>query len=224
MTSNGYKPIYQWMQVAWESGVQWSWHLLPFLPSATSTLSFQKLILPSRTASIPDIDVRDASSSWTIFSGVSEPPDEIWHVQKYGIVQSSTTNWLKFSTFLGCWESPDPISIVSSLQRLAYGPSMTSIRSRLSVEMIRIAVGFRLGLRTCEPHTCPCGKEINIRGLHELSCRRSSDRQQWHAKLNDSIWRSIKMESSTHLQTTSRFVKNRRETSRRSHTHLMITW
>ena len=25
--------------------------------------------------------------------------------------------------------------------------------------MIRIAVGFRLGLPICESHTCPCGKE-----------------------------------------------------------------
>ena len=29
-----------------------------------------------------DIDVRDASSSWTIFSGVPEPSDAVRHIQK----------------------------------------------------------------------------------------------------------------------------------------------
>ena len=58
-----------------------------------------------------------------------------------------------------------------------------------SDEMIRIVVGFRLGLRTCENHTCPCGKEVNVRGLRGLSCRHSSAGQQRHAELNDIIWR-----------------------------------
>ena len=57
--------------------------------------------------------------------------------------------------------------------------------------MIRVAVGYRLGLRTCEPHTCPCGKDVHTRELHGLSCRRSSARKQRHAHLNYVIWRSI---------------------------------
>ena len=52
------------------------------LTSAASTLSLQNLILPSRTASIPDIDVRDASSTWTIFAEVPESPDEVRHIGK----------------------------------------------------------------------------------------------------------------------------------------------
>ena len=71
-------------------------------------------------------------------------------------------------------------------------PPKTSIGMRLSDEMIRIAVVFRLGLRTCEPHNCSCGKEVNARGLHGLSCRRSSARQKRHEELNGIIWRSIK--------------------------------
>ena len=63
-----------------------------FLDSAVSTLSVQNFILPSRTASVPNIDVRDASSSWFIFSSVPEPPAEVRHIQKVWVVRSSTTN------------------------------------------------------------------------------------------------------------------------------------
>ena len=53
-----------------------------FLDSAASILSLQNLILPCITVSVPDNDVRDASSSWTIFAGVLEPQDEVRHIQK----------------------------------------------------------------------------------------------------------------------------------------------
>ena len=73
------------------------------LASAASTLSLQNLILPSRTASIPDIDVRHASSSWTIFAGVPEPPDEVRHIQKVWDrpVISNQLAEIFISTFLG---------------------------------------------------------------------------------------------------------------------------
>ena len=58
--------------------------------------------------------------------------------------------------------------------------------------MIRVAERYQLGLGTSEPHTCPCGKDVDVKGLHGLSCRRSSARQQRHTKLNDVIWRAIK--------------------------------
>ena len=62
-----------------------------------------------------------------------------------------------------------------------------SIGLRLSDEIIPIVVFFRLGLRTC-----PCGTEVDSRGLHGLSCRRSTARQQRHADLNDIMWRAIR--------------------------------
>ena len=44
----------------------------------------------------------------------------------------------------------------------------------------------------CESHTCPCGRDVDARGLHGLSCRRSSARQQRQTKINDVIRRAIK--------------------------------
>ena len=41
-------------------------------------------------------------------------------------------------------------------------------------------------------NTCVCGKAVDARGLHGLSCRRSAPRQQRHSHLNDILWRAIK--------------------------------
>ena len=103
-------------------------------------------------------------------------------------------------------------------------PPITSIGLRLSDEKIRISVAFKLGFRTCELHTCPCGNELNARDQHGLSCRRSSARQQQHAELNDIIWRSIKRAQIPVSKETSRFVTNGLETSSLSHTRPMVMW
>jgi len=71
-------------------------------------------------------------------------------------------------------------------------PPITAVGLRLSYEAVRIAVAHRLGCKACEPHTCVCGKPVDVRGLHELSCRRSAPRQQRHSHLNDIIWRAIR--------------------------------
>ena len=50
-----------------------------------------------------------------------------------------------------------------------YAPRITAVGMRLNDEMILISVGTRIGARTCEPHTCPCGKTVDARRLHGLS-------------------------------------------------------
>ena len=61
----------------------------------------------------------------------------------------------------------------------------------LDDEAIRVAVGFRSGARICEPHSCPCGAQVDLRGIHSLSCRRSAGRTSRHHNLNDIIWRAL---------------------------------
>ena len=39
---------------------------------------------------------------------------------------------------------------------------------RLDEEAVRVAVGIRLGLRLCEPHTCLCGAMVDARGLRSF--------------------------------------------------------
>ena len=73
-----------------------------------------------------------------------------------------------------------------------HAPPITAVGLRLNDEMVRISIATRLGARTCEPHTCPCGKEVDARGLHGLSCRKSAARHIRHAHLNDIIWSAVK--------------------------------
>ena len=61
----------------------------------------------------------------------------------------------------------------------------------LEDEAVRVAVGFRLGAKLCEPHPCPCGADVDARGAHSLSCRRSSGRILRHNALNDLIRRAL---------------------------------
>jgi len=43
-----------------------------------------------------------------------------------------------------------------------------------------------------EPRTCTRGKPVDARGLHRLSCRKSSPRQQRHSSMNDILWKAVK--------------------------------
>jgi len=61
----------------------------------------------------------------------------------------------------------------------------------LDDEAVRVAIGFRLGAKVCEPHICVCGSQVDARGLHCLSCKRSSGRISRHNNINDIIWRSL---------------------------------
>ena len=54
--------------------------------------------------------------------------------------------------------------------------------------MINIAVGLLLGLALCHPHACSdCGAEVNVDGIHGLSCRYSRSRHSRHSALNDIV-------------------------------------
>ena len=63
---------------------------------------------------------------------------------------------------------------------------------RMDDDVIRIAVGLRLGLPLCRPHLCTnCGADVNELGTHGLSCCYSKGRHSRHAALNDVIKRSL---------------------------------
>jgi len=71
-------------------------------------------------------------------------------------------------------------------------PPIVSVGLTLSDEAVRVAVAHRLECKACEPHTCPCGKAVDARDLHGLSCRRSGPRQQRHHQMNDILCMAIK--------------------------------
>ena len=68
---------------------------------------------------------------------------------------------------------------------------ITSCGLRLSNEVIRIAVGLRLGLPLCVEHTCVCGRQVDRLGTHGLSCLAAEGKTTRHQMINDIIHRSL---------------------------------
>ena len=61
----------------------------------------------------------------------------------------------------------------------------------LDSESFRIAVALRVGAEVCIQHTCKCGRAMDAKGLHGLSCRYSAGRHPRHTALNDVIRRAL---------------------------------
>src|SRR6218665_1645960 len=68
---------------------------------------------------------------------------------------------------------------------------ITSCGLRLDDEVVRVAVGLRLGAPLCEPHSCVCSSLVTAEGSHGLSCGLGRGRTSRHASLNDLIFRSL---------------------------------
>ena len=68
---------------------------------------------------------------------------------------------------------------------------IASIGLKLSDNDLCIAIGYRLGSRICQPFRCICGVPMDDKGLHALSCRKSSARHVRHSQLNDVIRRAL---------------------------------
>jgi hypothetical protein len=66
-----------------------------------------------------------------------------------------------------------------------------SLGTLLDPESFRIAIALRIGAVVCEPHSCRCGRMMDSRGLHGLSCKFSAGRHPRHAALNDVIRRAL---------------------------------
>ena len=134
------------------------------------------------------------NSLWTHLANSPEPTQHTKHIQKAwdGPVAAHHRNLILS-------RAPSDVDKARLLAAASphsgdwlQAPPITAVGLRLSDEAIRVAVAHRLGCKACEPHTCACGKPVDARGLHGLSCRRSAPRQQRHSHLNDIIWRAIK--------------------------------
>jgi len=51
---------------------------------------------------------------------------------------------------------------------------------RLDDEAVRVAVGMRLGLALCAPHSCPRGDQVDAQGLHAMKCKKAPGRIARH--------------------------------------------
>jgi hypothetical protein len=129
-----------------------------FLASAAAKLELQNEILPSRFHQLSDHCRNEALDVWSQSANILEPvepADKIQRVWDAAITSAAYSNLLT--------RSGSEIDTARLLAASAphsgdwlQAPPITAIGLRLTDEMIRVAVGFRLGASTCEPHQCVC--------------------------------------------------------------------
>lgn len=166
-----------------------------YLASAAATLDLQDIILAPVMPTIgTDSTLDGALSSWRVMSNADEPIDSCRRIQRAWDepVAENTFQQLLSSQTLQVDQAR--LRAVSSPHAgdWLHAPPITAIGLRLSNEDVRIAVAYRLGATTCQPHDCRCGAKVDARGLHGLSCRKSEPRHIRHSQLNDVIWRAMK--------------------------------
>ena len=88
---------------------------------------------------------------------------------------------------------------------------IASCRLKLDDEVVRVAVGLRLGMDLCQLHQCRCGSLVDANGLHSFICKRAPGRTARHHPLNDLIARSFASIRSARHQRTRRLISNRWE-------------
>ena len=80
---------------------------------------------------------------------------------------------------------------------------------RISNEAVRIAIGLHLGLNICEPHSCPCGGDIDAKGIHDLSFKRSAGRSIRYQQINDLVWRALRRADTPSIKEPSGLLPGR---------------
>ena len=65
---------------------------------------------------------------------------------------------------------------------------ISSLGLRMDDDVVRTAVGLRLGVPLCRPHLCRhCRQEVDELATHGLSCIKSEKRHPRHAAINSII-------------------------------------
>jgi len=158
-----------------------------YLASAASTLLLQQSILSDSIWMQGNQPVASTETLWTALANSPKPSQQTQHIQKAwdGPVAANQKDLILS-------RAPSDVDKARLLAEASphsgdwlHTPPITAVGLRLPDEAIRVAVAHRSGSKACEPHTCVCGKAVDARWLHGLSCRRSAPRQQRHSHLND---------------------------------------
>ena len=179
-------------------GVRSASQLAPsaFLASAAGSSELNRQILPPRLQEAPCPFHGVALALWS--SGHDDPPPP-------PPAPASSLQW--------SWDSPRVTSAYKKLLETApdaptrarllaactkesgawlQALPVSSLGLRMDKEVVRVAMGLRLGVSLCHPHLCKhCQTQVDHQGLHGLSCRRSQGRHPRHTAINDIIKRSL---------------------------------
>ena len=186
-----------------------------FLASAAATLDRQNEKLPSQFHQLSYHCGREALDIWSNSANIPEPVNPANKIQKVWDAAITSAAYSNLLTRSGSETDTARLLAASAPHSGDWlqAPPITAIGLRLTDEMIRVAVVFRLGANTCEPHECVCGTMVDARGLHGLCCKKSAPRHQRHSHMNDIIWRAVKRAQIPVVnEGTSRLVNGWKET------------
>ena len=164
-----------------------------YLASAAGNSCISYKILPESLCNAAIPHVKEALVVWSKGHSADAPSGQDSHRQK-------------------AWDSPRVKAVMESLlsqatpetkgrllaaQRKESGawlsaPPVSSLGMRIEDEVVRIAVGLRLGTPLCTTHRCNlCGNQVDTSGTHGLHCRKKPGVHSRHATLNNIIQRSL---------------------------------
>ena len=187
-----------------------------FLASAAATLDLQSAILarcqPASDPFIaPTLEIWEALFKGTAPTGPSAMKQSSWDkasIQKsQQILQEGVTTQDDKARLLAA-------SVPGNGDWLKAYPTSSS-GLRLDNEVLRIAVGLRLGLPLCEEHPCPCGETVDRSGLHGLSCHTAEGKIARHQMINDIIHRSLSAAGVPSIKRAMRPFKTQPKATRR---------
>ena len=177
-------------------GVRSAVQLAPsaFLASAAGSSDLIRCILPDRLVGIPYPAVEDAKIVWSKGHDLPPPPHPAALRQKAWdtpCVQETYDNLLE--------NASDPRSRARLLAAATKESGawlnalpISSLGLRMDDNVVRIAVGLRLGVPLCRPHRCrDCRDEVDELATHGLGCVKSKGRHPRHAAINSVIQRSL---------------------------------
>ena len=165
-----------------------------FLASAASTEAFQQAFLPPSHSNAADKTRNLTVDAWISLSSSASHEPCFQRIQKAwnGPVVKSVMDRIALSANSDVDHAILKVATAPHSGDWLHAAPIASVGLKLMDKEIRISVAKRLRVWTCTPHTCICGKLADARGLHGLSCRKSTPRHQRHAMLTDIIWRAIK--------------------------------
>ena len=177
-------------------GVRNTTQLAPsaFLASAAGCMSLIEQILPPRLHGTSHPAVEDALQEWRMGHSHQPPasPENVhqrsWDQPR---VQAALDRLLDATT-----DQKDRARLLAASTKESgawlNAPPISSLGLRMDDEVVRIAVGLRLGAPLCHPHSCcHCGAAVDKRAIHGLSCYKSEGRHSRHAAINNIIKRSL---------------------------------
>jgi hypothetical protein len=164
-----------------------------FLASAASMADLQALILGQYVVD-PDTTVEAALQTWLSLYNCFTPEGMSVNLQRSW---DSPIKQLDMSSVLAAASTAEDRARLLAIKSphisdWLFALPISSCGLRMNDEAVRVAVGLRLGLQLCQTHQCPCGTTVDTRGLHGLSCRRSSGRATRHQQLNDLVYRALR--------------------------------